>query len=73
VPQVWLVAKAIFASLDSGIHQLVSHWLRTHACQEPYILATDRCLSVMHPVSDCRGTPPAQMCSHGQMHGHLRI
>ncbi len=50
VPQVWLVAKAIFASLDSGFHQLISHWLRTHACQEPYILATDRCLSAMHPV-----------------------
>ena len=51
--RVWLVAKAIFASLDSGIHQLVSHWLRTHACQEPYILAADRCLSVMHPVGSC--------------------
>ena len=48
--QVWLVAKAVFASLDSGIHQLVSHLLRTHVCQEPYILATDRCLSTMHPV-----------------------
>jgi hypothetical protein len=49
--QVWLLAKAIFASLDSGIHQAVSHFLRTHACQEPYILATDRCLSAMHPVN----------------------
>ncbi len=49
--QVWLLAKAIFASLDSGYHQLVSHLLRTHECEEPYILATNRCLSVMHPVS----------------------
>ena len=49
--QEWLLAKAIFASLDSGIHQLVSHLLRTHVCEEPYILATNRCLSVMHPVS----------------------
>ena len=56
------MAKAIFASLDSGIHQLVSHWLRTHACQEPYILATDRCLSVMHPVSD-RPAPPFARCA----------
>ena len=56
-----MVAKAIFASLDSGIHQLVSHWLRTHACQEPYILATDRCLSVMHPVSACRAP---SCCAH---------
>ena len=47
------MAKAIFASLDCGIHQLVSHLLRTHVCQEPYILAADRCLSVMHPVR-CR-------------------
>ena len=51
VVQVWLLAKSIFASLDSGYHQLVSHLLRTHVCQEPYILATNRCLSVMHPVS----------------------
>jgi len=49
--QVWLLAKAIFASLDSGYHQLVSHLLRTHECEEPYILATNRCLSAMHPVS----------------------
>ena len=48
--QEWLLAKAIFGSLDSGIHQLVSHLLRTHVCEEPYILATNRCLSVMHPV-----------------------
>lgn len=50
--QVWLLAKTIISSLDSGIHQLISHWLRTHACVEPYIIATRRELSVLNPVSE---------------------
>jgi hypothetical protein len=44
------VAKLVFQSVDSGWHQLVSHWLRTHACVEPYLIATRRRLPAAHPV-----------------------
>jgi len=48
--QVWEAVKATFSSLDSAVHQLVSHYLRTHACTEPYIVATERCLAATHPL-----------------------
>ncbi|WIA15496.1 hypothetical protein OEZ85_002133 [Tetradesmus obliquus] len=47
---VWQVAKLIFQSVDSGWHQLVSHWLRTHACTEPFLIATRRQLPAAHPM-----------------------
>ncbi|KAL3828152.1 hypothetical protein ACJIZ3_016954 [Penstemon smallii] len=47
---LWRLAKAHVLAHDSGYHQLVSHWLRTHCCMEPYIIATNRQLSAMHPV-----------------------
>ncbi|KAL3379266.1 hypothetical protein AABB24_000135 [Solanum stoloniferum] len=47
---LWKLAKAHVLSHDSGYHQLVSHWLRTHCCTEPYILASNRQLSAMHPI-----------------------
>ncbi|XP_057818016.2 linoleate 13S-lipoxygenase 3-1, chloroplastic isoform X2 [Cryptomeria japonica] len=47
---LWKLAKAHVASNDAGIHQLVNHWLRTHACMEPYIIAAHRQLSFMHPI-----------------------
>ncbi|KAH6823178.1 PLAT/LH2 domain-containing lipoxygenase family protein [Perilla frutescens var. hirtella] len=47
---IWKLAKAHVCSNDAGIHQLVNHWLKTHACMEPYIIATHRQLSSMHPV-----------------------
>lgn len=47
---LWKLAKAHVLAHDSGIHQLVSHWLRTHCCTEPYIIATNRQLSQMHPI-----------------------
>ncbi|EEF49219.1 linoleate 13S-lipoxygenase 2-1, chloroplastic [Ricinus communis] len=47
---LWRLAKAHALAHDSGIHQLVSHWLRTHACVEPYIIAANRQLSEMHPI-----------------------
>ncbi|XP_048323897.2 linoleate 13S-lipoxygenase 2-1, chloroplastic [Ziziphus jujuba] len=46
----WRLAKAHVLAHDSGYHQLVSHWLRTHCVTEPYIIATNRQLSVMHPI-----------------------
>ncbi|XP_027932988.1 lipoxygenase 4, chloroplastic-like [Vigna unguiculata] len=47
---LWQIAKAHVCSNDAGVHQLVHHWLRTHACMEPFIIATHRQLSVMHPI-----------------------
>ncbi|GAB2287017.1 hypothetical protein Dimus_021405 [Dionaea muscipula] len=47
---LWRLAKVHVLAHDSGYHQLVSHWLRTHCCTEPYIIATNRQLSAMHPI-----------------------
>ncbi|XP_023742120.2 lipoxygenase 2, chloroplastic [Lactuca sativa] len=47
---LWKIAKAHVLAHDSGYHELVSHWLRTHCVTEPYIIATKRHLSKMHPV-----------------------
>ncbi|GAB4855506.1 hypothetical protein Ancab_024125 [Ancistrocladus abbreviatus] len=47
---LWRLAKAHVLAHDSGYHQLISHWLRTHCCIEPYIIATNRQLSAMHPI-----------------------
>ncbi|KAL9314987.1 hypothetical protein ACSQ67_020439 [Phaseolus vulgaris] len=46
----WQLAKAHVCANDAGVHQLVNHWLRTHACTEPFILSAHRQLSAMHPV-----------------------
>ncbi|KAG7025897.1 Linoleate 13S-lipoxygenase 3-1, chloroplastic, partial [Cucurbita argyrosperma subsp. argyrosperma] len=46
----WQLAKAHVCSNDAGVHQLVNHWLRTHAGLEPFILAAHRQLSSMHPI-----------------------
>ncbi|KAJ0671342.1 putative linoleate 13S-lipoxygenase [Helianthus annuus] len=47
---LWKLAKAHVIAHDSSYHQLVSHWLRTHCATEPYIIATNRQLSQMHPI-----------------------
>ncbi|XP_061361375.1 linoleate 13S-lipoxygenase 2-1, chloroplastic-like isoform X1 [Gastrolobium bilobum] len=47
---LWRIAKAHVLAHDSGYHQLVSHWLRTHCVTEPYVIATNRQLSEMHPI-----------------------
>ncbi|KNA25150.1 hypothetical protein SOVF_008760 [Spinacia oleracea] len=47
---LWRLAKAHVLAHDSGHHQLISHWLRTHCCVEPYIIAANRQLSAMHPI-----------------------
>ncbi|CAL8146467.1 unnamed protein product [Prunus armeniaca] len=47
---LWQIGKAHVSSNDACAHQLIHHWLRTHACMEPLIIAAHRQLSVMHPI-----------------------
>ncbi|CAI8607969.1 unnamed protein product [Vicia faba] len=47
---LWLLSKAYVVVNDACYHELISHWLKTHAVVEPFIIATNRHLSVVHPI-----------------------
>ncbi|XP_057432688.1 linoleate 13S-lipoxygenase 2-1, chloroplastic-like [Lotus japonicus] len=47
---LWRLAKTHVLAHDSGYHELISHWLRTHCVIEPFVIATNRQLSIMHPI-----------------------
>ncbi|KAG6544842.1 hypothetical protein Mapa_013532 [Marchantia paleacea] len=49
----WELAKIHFISVDFAYHELVSHWLYSHAVMEPIIIATRRTLlSKVHPIGN---------------------
>ncbi|GFP87005.1 linoleate 13s-lipoxygenase 3-1 chloroplastic [Phtheirospermum japonicum] len=47
---LWQLAKEHVWANDSAVHTLINHWLRIHACMEPFVIAAHRNLSVMHPI-----------------------
>ncbi|CAJ2668648.1 unnamed protein product [Trifolium pratense] len=47
---LWRLAKTHVLAHDTGYHEIISHWLRTHCVVEPFVIATNRQLSTMHPI-----------------------
>eukprot|EP00850_Spirogloea_muscicola_P003415 SM000013S26584 [mRNA] locus=s13:1288077:1299767:+ [translate_table: standard] len=46
----WLLAKAFVTSVDSGVHQLNSHFTNCHACSEVIVISLHRQLAEAHPI-----------------------
>ncbi|XP_074580803.1 putative lipoxygenase 6 [Curcuma longa] len=61
---LWMLGKAHVCSNDAGVHQLVDHWLRTHAAMEPFIMLRPReavrKISAASPLMDKQATIHAQ-------------
>ncbi|MCO5594735.1 hypothetical protein L7F22_048768 [Adiantum nelumboides] len=47
---LWKLAKTHAILNDTPVHQLVSHFVRTHGAIEAFIIASHRQLSAMHPL-----------------------
>ncbi|KAI5063074.1 hypothetical protein GOP47_0021621 [Adiantum capillus-veneris] len=48
---LWQLAKGHVALVDTCHQHLCSHWIKTHAGMEPFIIATRRNLSAIHPAA----------------------
>lgn len=70
--EVWTLAKLVFKSLDVGVHQLISHWLRCHAAMEPFLIALRRQISIAHPVSVSFGYVTS-VCHHKKLHCFIHL
>ncbi|MBP9163759.1 MAG: hypothetical protein KBF99_11290 [Leptospiraceae bacterium] len=46
----WKMAKTVVNSADGNHHELVTHLSRTHLYLEPFVVATYRQLSALHPL-----------------------
>ena len=46
----WMTAKTVLQMADSNYHELISHLGQTHLFIEPFVVATNRCFSNIHPV-----------------------
>ncbi|CAL5070506.1 unnamed protein product [Urochloa decumbens] len=46
----WEVAKAHATANDTFENNFVGHWLNTHASMEPFVIAANRQMSVLHPI-----------------------
>lgn len=46
----WELAKVHAAANDTCANNFISHWLNTHAIMEPFVIAANRQLSVLHPI-----------------------
>ncbi|CAN6275762.1 unnamed protein product [Urochloa humidicola] len=46
----WEVAKAHATANDTFENNFIGHWLNTHASMEPFVIAANRQMSVLHPI-----------------------
>ncbi|XP_051142252.1 linoleate 13S-lipoxygenase 3-1, chloroplastic-like isoform X2 [Andrographis paniculata] len=47
---LWELGKEHACTNDAAVDTLVNHWMRIHACMEPFVVAAHRHLSAMHPI-----------------------
>lgn len=47
----WLIAKTYLKCATANVHQILTHALQTHLITEGFAMATERALSLAHPIS----------------------